>query len=180
MKKLWDSSEIQEAALLFDDLLKESEVVPAVRVIPVDRVATPKPPVIIPIPEREKGRRVYRGDRLEDTLVSMCKRGQFHGSVLADDSGLPLAIYNSPVQGEILAAFTSVLGKSLSESSRLLDQPNANNISMDINFLDKIVLRKFVVNEKPYFIMIISPQQVDERSELELSINLISTILSER
>ena len=178
MKKLWDSSEIQEAALLFDDLLKEPiEAVPAVPVVPA---AAPKAPAIIPIPEKEKGQRVYRGDRLEDTLVSMCKRGHFHGSVLADDSGLPLAIYNSPVQGEILAAFTSVLGKSLSESSRLLDQPNANNISMDINYMDKIVLRKFVVNEKPYYIMIISPQQVDERSELELSINLVSTILSER
>jgi hypothetical protein len=169
MKKLWDSSEIQEAALLFDDLLRE----PAA-------VKIPEPPVFMPGPVKEKGRKVYRGDRLEEALVSMCKRGEFSGSVLADDSGLPLAIYNSPVQGEVLAAFTSVLGKSLSESSRLLNQPNANNISMDINYMDKIVLRKFFVAEKPYFLMIISSQQVDERSELELSINYISTILSEK
>jgi len=169
MKKLWDSSEIQEAALLFDDLLNspfETEI--------------PKPPNIVSPPKQEKkSQSPFRGDRLEEALVSMCKRGEFRGSVLADNDGLPLAIYNSPVQGEILAAFTSVLGKSLSESSRLLNQPNANNISMDINYIDKIVLRKFLVNEKPYFLMIISPQNIDERSELELSINYISTIMSE-
>jgi hypothetical protein len=116
---------------------------------------------------------------LEEALVSMCKRGEFSGSVLADNNGLPLAVYNSPVKAEVLAAFTSVLGKSLSETSRLLDQPNANNISMDINYMDKIMLRKFLVEEKPYFLMVISPQHVDERSELELSINHISSILLE-
>lgn len=168
-RKLWDSSEILEATTLFNDLLKSSFT------------AEPAAPTGgIPGTGQQESQMVYRGDLLEDALVSMCNRGEFSGSVLADNNGLPLAIYNSPVDEDVLAAFTSVLGKSLTETGRLLNQPNANNISMDINYIDKVVLRKFHVKDKPYFLMIISPQQVDERAELELSINLVSNILKEK
>lgn len=169
MRKLWDSSEIQEAAALFNDLSKH--------------FFAAEPAVLtgrIPGTGQQAPQMVYRGDLLEEALVSMCSRGEFSGSVLADNNGLPLAIYNSPVDEDVLAAFTSVLGKSLAETGRLLNQPNANNISMDINYIDKVVLRKFHVEDKPYFLMIISPQQVDERAELELSVNLISNILKEK
>lgn len=166
MRKLWDSSEIQEAAELFNDLSKLSFI--AESAAPIGGITDTG---------QQVSQMVYRGDLLEDALVSMCNRGEFSGSVLADNNGLPLAIYNSPVDEDVLAAFTSVLGKALTETGRLLNQPNANNISMDINYIDKVVLRKFHVEAKPYFLMIISPQQVDERAELELSINLISNIL---
>jgi hypothetical protein len=169
MMKLWDCSEIQEAALLFKDLLRHAPAAPPAA-----------PGKTAPGAEEPPSQKPYRGDRLEEALVAMCKRGEFSGSVLADNNGLPLAIHNSPVEDDILAAFTSVLGKSLSETGRLLNQPNANNISMDINYMDKVVLRKFFVNDHPYFLMIIAPQDVDERAELELSINYISNILKEK
>jgi hypothetical protein len=169
MRKLWDSSEIQEAAVLFNDLLKDFT-------IPGSAALTSR---YTGTGERVSPH-VYRGDLLEEALISMCRRGDFTGSVLADNNGLPLAIYNSPVEADALAAFTSILGRSLEETGRLFDQPDANNISIDINYIDKVVLRKFPVNDEPYFVMVISPQEVDVRAELELSINHISAILKEK
>ncbi len=171
IRKLWDSSEIQEAAGLFNDLLKSA--------VPAGIAAS----LIDKLPgtggDTRGSRKIKRGDILEETLISMCGRGGFSGSVLADNNGLPLAIYNSPVEEDVLAAFTSILGKSLTESTRLLNQPNANNISMDIDYVNKLVLRKFLVDDTPFFLMIISPQHVDERAELELSINYITAIIKQ-
>lgn len=169
MRKLWDSSEIQEAAVLFKDLLKDFSIP---RSAVITDLYTGRGEQVPP--------HVYRGDLLEEALVSMCRRGDFNGSVLADNNGLPLAIYNSPVEIDALAAFTSILGRSLEETGRLFDQPEANNISVDINYIDKVVLRKFLVNDEPFFLMIISPQEVDVRAELELSINHISAIIKEK
>jgi hypothetical protein len=169
MRKLWDSSEIQEAAVLFKDLLKD--------------IAMPGSAVITDIytgAAEQVSPHVYRGDLLEDALVSMCRRGDFTGAILADNNGLPLAIYNIPMEVDALAAFTSILGRSLEETARLFGQPDANNISIDINYIDKVVLRKFQVNDEPFFLMIISPQEVDGRAELELSINHISAILKKK
>ena len=163
MKTLWDSSEIKEAASLFSDVLG------------VTAHASEPAPTLVPGPKREGS--LSRGDRLDESLMSMCNRGEFHGAVLADDSGLPLAVYNSPVADDVIAAFTSVLGKSLDRTAQLLKQPTANNISMDINYLDKLVLRKFQINEETYYLMIISPQHVDERAEVELTVTHISSIL---
>ena len=119
-----------------------------------------------------------RLDPLENALLRMCKRGGFHGAVLADFGGLPLAVHNSPVEGDLLAAFTTVMGESLVKAATLLNHTNANNISMDINYVDKIVLREFPVGESKYFLMIICPQTVDERAEVEVSIAHISEIIS--
>lgn len=166
MRTLWDSSEIKEAAALFNEILASSR----------------KPPVSPAAPPgmEKKGGAVYRGGQLEEELVSLCGRGEFSGAVLADINGLPLAVHNSPVEIDVLAASTSVLGESLEKTARLLNQPNVNNISMDINYMDKIVLRKFFIDKEPYFLMIISPQHVDERAEVDLSITHISTILKKR
>lgn len=172
MSKLWDSSEIKEAAALFNDILGRPKKAPG-------QTKSPAPEPGAPADNKGADGPVYRADRLEGALVSMCQRGEFSGSVLADNNGLPLAVYNSPVEGNVMAAFTSVLGQSLAETGRLLNEPNANNISMDINYIDKIVLRKFFLENKPFFLMIICPQHVDERAEVELSINQVSAILKE-
>jgi hypothetical protein len=164
-RTLSDSSEIKEAAALFNEILGKPG-------------KSPVPSAGAPGREKEPGP-VYRGDRLEGALISMCQRGDFRGAVLTDNHGLPLAVHNSPVNDETLAAFTSVLGESLVKTAHFLNQPNANNLSMDINDLDKIILRKFFVDDEPYFLMIISPQHVDERSEIELSTIEIADILSE-
>ena len=114
---------------------------------------------------------------LERALQGMCKRGGFQGAVIADFDGLPIAVYNSPVNDEILAAYSTVLGESLEKATIFLNQPDANNISIDINILDKIVLRKFVLNDLSYYIMVIARQDIDERAEVELLINQVIKIL---
>lgn len=114
---------------------------------------------------------------LERSLSGMCKRGGFHGAVIADLDGLPIAVFNSPVNDEVLAAYTTILGESLEKAASFLNQPDANNISIDINILDKIVLRKFTPEKTPYYLMVISPQDIDGRAEVELVINQISQIL---
>ncbi len=117
------------------------------------------------------------GNPLERLLSGMCKRGGFHGAVIADLDGLPIGVFNSPVNDEILAAYSTILGESLEKAASFLNQPDANNISLDINILDKIVLRKFSPDTTPYYLMIISPQNIDGRAEVELVINQISQIL---
>lgn len=121
----------------------------------------------------------YRGERLEYILSSMCRRGGLSGAVVADGKGLPLADFNSPVAGEILAAFTSVLGSALERAGQLLGESGAELISMDINYTDKVVLRRFTVAAEPYFLMVICSQELDERTELELSIEQLMAALSE-
>lgn len=115
---------------------------------------------------------------LENVLIEMCRRGGFHGAVIADINGLPLAVYNSPVNGDILAAYTSVLGESLEKASEFINMSDANNISMDINVLDKIVLRRFYLSRISYYLMIIAPQTIDERSEIEILLTKIPQVLN--
>lgn len=119
-----------------------------------------------------------RGDRIENALEVLCRRGGFKGAVIADTGGLPLAVYNSPVGANALAAFTSVLGSALEKAGHLLEQHGADNISMDINYADKVVLRRFSVEGFQYYLMIICPQNIDERSEIELSLEQMIAILS--
>lgn len=121
----------------------------------------------------------YRGDKLQYILSSLCKRGGFIGAVVADHKGLPLADFNSPVGGDILAAFTSVLGNALERGAMLLGESGADIISMDINYTDKVVLRRFAVRGEPYFLMGVCAQPVEERTELELSIEQLIAVLSE-
>jgi hypothetical protein len=189
MKTLKDSSEIQEAVKLFDELVAQSAVgfsgalrrAPAAprtaagRPTPAPRRRSSSPAPGPELPRPSEGH--YRGDRLENTLYAMCKRGGFQGAVIADGNGLPLAVYNSPVGDDAIAAFTIVLGDALEKAGRLLDQSDANNISLDINLTDKAVLRRFAISDLPYFMMMICPQDVDERAEAELSIDQIIAIL---
>ncbi len=81
----------------------------------------------------------YRDDRLEFELVAMCERGGFSGAVVSDTLGLPLAVHNSPVQTDSIAAFSSILGDALAKAGRFLGQPGAENISMHINDFSRYI-----------------------------------------
>ncbi len=116
-------------------------------------------------------------DPLYKLLAVMCKRGSFEGAVIADEDGLPLAVYNSPAEDQVLAAYASILGESLEKAESFLHQSEANNISMDINNLDKIVLRRFKLREVNFYLLIIAPQNIDERAEVELAISEIKRSL---
>ena len=119
----------------------------------------------------------FRDDVLEKTLEAMCRRGGMSGAVLADRMGFALAVHNSPVASEALAAFTSVLGYALDQAGTLLGETNAESIAIDINYTDKAVLRRFNVADNPLFMMVLCPQSVDERSEVEVTVEELSQIL---
>ena len=182
MKTLKDSSEIAEAARLFADLLRmqapeetKSEATDATK---ATEAAAQRPAPKEPLPEFKPSVSGYRSEQLEHALEVMCKRGGFVGAVIADMHGFALAVYNSPVESDALAAFTTVLGDALERAAYLLNQHGADNISMDINYVDKVVLKRFKVAEGRYFLMVICPQGSDERGEVELSIEQIISILS--
>jgi predicted regulator of Ras-like GTPase activity (Roadblock/LC7/MglB family) len=120
---------------------------------------------------------IYRGDKLANALYAMCQRGGFSGALIVDDNGLPLAVHQSPVPEEAIGAFAIVLGTALAKAGKLLGQHNAENISIDINYTEKIVLRRFMLGQSPGYLLVICPQEVDERGEVELSIEQIAQIL---
>ncbi len=201
MSSLTDSSEIREALGLFQDILQlqrdrdpawtgEPFAKPRLESI-VDRPpgeATDPFPIPEelpgttgisepPMPEPMEIEGEFRGDRLENLLFSMCRRGGFSGAVVSDRTGLPLAVYNSPVDGDTIAAFTSVLGDTLVKAGTFLGQHDAEYISMDINQMDKVVVRRFAFNGMEMFLMVLCPQEMDERAEMEVSIGQILSIL---
>ncbi len=195
MSRLTDSSELKEAVSLFHDLFGDGSpgvsgtvgrnlgVSPAIRAPqealkpeppPASVTAFTKPVTAAPMPAIEGE---FRGDKLENVLIAMCQRGQFIGAVISDIDGLPLAVHNSPVDVDNIAAFTSILGDALSKAGRYLEQHGADYISMDINYEDKIVVRQFSVGSFAMYIMVMCAQETDERSEVELSIQQIVSII---
>jgi len=207
MSMLKDSSELQEALGLFRALLDDQGPVfvggPSeppggnlragaefvCSVAPLSPGADPFPaqisspdkavskPVALSSAEFEPVEGEFRGDRLENVLIAMCRRGGFSGAVLSDSSGLPMAVFNSPVEIESVAAFTSVLGDALDKAGRYLQQHGADYISMDVNYEDKVVVRRFAIAEMNLYLMVLCPQSVDERSEVELSIQQLVSVL---
>ena len=49
---------------------------------------------------------------------------------------------------------------------------------MDINYTDKAVLRGLPLAGEPYYIMVLCPQHVDERIEVEVTEDAIIRILA--
>lgn len=192
MSRLTDSSELQEAIGLFQDLLENQGSVgapagsvgrnletgvmtgPAIGAPSAGTVtqALPSPPPRVDEIEGE-----FRGDRLENVLFAMCRRGGFSGAVVSDSTGLPLAAYNSPVDSERIAAFASVLGHAMGKAEEFLEQRGAEYISMDINYEDKIVVRRFGLGKIEMFLLVLCSQAMDERAEVEMSIEQIVSVL---
>jgi len=177
----WDCSELTEAASLLAELMpvsserttlvdlsKKTSIRPNPVDTPAKQLSSPSTSLIPTL----------RSDRLEDLLRAMCLRGGFIGAVIADQDGLPLAEYESPVEPDKIAAFTTVLGESLARAEDFLNETGANNISMDINYTDKVVLRRFYEKGLSYHLLVICPQNIDERSEMELSQEQFISLIS--
>ncbi len=144
----------------------------------VNQPKTEKAPLVEPLPVDRSIESVFTSDRLSALLEAMCRRGGFNGGVIADGSGLLLADYNCPVEAEAVAACGSVLGGAMEQAGALLGQNEASTLSFDINYVDKVALHRFNLERDSFFLMVICPQSVDERSEIEVSIEQIRAILS--
>ncbi|MCF6237740.1 MAG: hypothetical protein L3J79_02835 [Candidatus Marinimicrobia bacterium] len=185
MTLILDSSEIREALSLATELLTAKGILlPEIKTDDdegaiVKESSLPEVPMPVPAPELPVELK-YRSDRLEHVVVSMCQRSGFIGAVVTDDKGLPFVIINPPVSEEALSAFTSVLGEALERAGSLLGAHGAEYLSIDINYEDKIVLRRFLIDATTYYLMVICSQDIDERSEIELSIEQLTAILADQ
>ena len=111
--------------------------------------------------------------RLDVGAVDAELLGLDHGVEGPLDDVEPLVVAVTP-EGVLLA-----LGSAIERSSELLNESIAGHIAMDINYTDKLVLRRFLVSGEPYFLLVICPQEADERVEMELTIEQIIAILNQ-
>lgn len=177
-----DYSEIQEAAALLLTLLAPEQKTSTLS-FPGDDTRQERRETLLSTgvslqPSLEENGVSSRGERLDNALEALCRRGGFSGAVIADTLGLPVGVFNSPVSQDAIAAFTSVLGNAIDKAGHILNLHNADNISMDVNYTDKMVLRRFNVGDRLYFMMVICAQSIDERSEVELSLDQIIMMLN--
>ncbi|HEW79013.1 MAG TPA: ParA family protein [Phycisphaerales bacterium] len=124
------------------------------------------------------------GEKFEDDfytnlLKELCEKSDYYGAVLADEMGFPLADYNCPINTDALAAFTSVLGDSLEKAESILEQEDANNITLEINESDKVALRRLNALNSTYFLLVICPQAAVFPGLVELTISEIIAKLTE-
>lgn len=141
-------------------------------------------PAVIPAPEKAavaadgRGEIRFLEDEISDILLSMCRRGGFSGALVADAMGLSLGDFNCPVEPEAAAACSSVLGDAMERAGRLLGQSKADSISMGVNCVDKVALHRFELAGSPCYLMVVCPRHIDERSEVEVSIERLIEVLS--
>jgi len=121
---------------------------------------------------------LYRSERLDQALAAMCRRGGFSGALLADAGGLAVAEHKSPMDSNLVAAFTTVLAAAAEKAGALLNQHQAHHISLDIDYTSKAELRRFEAAGAPYHLVAICPQTVDARAEMEVSIPGLTSILA--
>jgi hypothetical protein len=150
MQRLADSFELREAAQLLGAILEDS-----------DQLSGP----------------AARGERLRDELSQLCVRARFAGAAVADAQGLLLASHAFPYSTEAAGALASVLGETLAKFQSVTGEARADAVSLDVGFADKLVARRFSADDESYFILASCEQSVDERAELELSIETIRAIV---
>lgn len=152
MQRLRDSSELKEATGLLDEMLKQQSAY-------------------------HLSASARRGERLSTSLRLMCDRAGFRGALVIDGDGLPLAVHEPAFAAEGVAALSVVLDKALKRASEILGSGDLVHVSIDINFEDKLVLRRFEVASAPYYLVLVAPQESDERAEVELSIDQLGHII---
>ena len=163
-----NQSEVVEDVALF---IETSSQQPVKR----EKAKTERPPQFVD--ERDLSASDFMGDKLENLLAKLCQQSGFQSALVADEQGLPIGAVNTPVEINVLAAFSSVLGGVIDKVPYFFEQYNANNISVDINYVDKAVVQKFLIGEVPFFLLIICSQDIDERAYIELFSDQITRLL---
>ena len=150
METLRDSSELKEAA----DILGEELVV------------------------RLRDQRSSREDKLRHKIRELAQRSRSRIVVLSDDQGLPLVAQGDAIDSERVSAAVTLLGDTLSRVGRIVGRPDAHYVALELSFDERLVVLQFEVQERTYYLFSIGPSDVDIRSELELSIMQVDSILS--
>ncbi len=127
----------------------------------------------------QTGASSFRADQLTTLLADMAARAGFDQVVLSDDTGLPLAAYGSEGGETVLSALAAVLGDALSRVGNYLETEKGESITVDVGYADKLVLRRFDFAAGTFYVIVLCSQDIDERSELELSVDSIRQILDQ-
>ncbi len=106
-------------------------------------------------------------DFFTDRLRDLCEKNGYNGALLADEMGLPLTSFNCPMDADALAAYTSVLGDTLEKAESVLEQEDANNISLEINESDRLVLHRFKALNSTYFLLVLCPRAASVPGSIE-------------
>lgn len=150
MSRLRTSSELQEAVTLLGELAAVS---------------------------RQAGSSIGRGERLERALAQLCARAHLHGAAIADEQGLVLAVHDAPFRVDVVGAVASILGDALGRAAKILEREGAHTIAIDSGVDEKIVVRRFECGDALYFLVVMCPIDLDERSEVEVSLAQFSSIV---
>jgi hypothetical protein len=147
MARLRDSSEIKEAASLLSGLLGE----------------------------QSSGR--FREVKLDRAIAALCDRAGFSSAAVVDERGLPIAVRSTAFPADNLAAFTAILGDALVRAAGVLGKGAPTSLSVDVDYTSKAFVRRFVVRDLPYLLVVFCPQDVDAQPEIELAIEPLAAIL---
>ena len=120
--------------------------------------------------ETDSDRTNFRNRRAEKILAGMCEQAGLIGAVIADRTGLPLAIHSlESGSADTVAAMAPELGKTLEKAAIYMDQPEANNISIDLGSGDRLFLRSFLIDSVRFYLVGICPQTIDPAGEMALA-----------
>jgi predicted regulator of Ras-like GTPase activity (Roadblock/LC7/MglB family) len=119
-----------------------------------------------------------RGNQLQDALARLCTRAGLGGALIADTSGLAVAASSQLAASENLAAFSTVLGDVLHKAGSYLGQEDATDVSIDINARQKVVLRRFALEGRPFYLLVLCDAGADPRAAMRDAVPEILSILA--
>ncbi len=108
-------------------------------------------------------------DLFTELLAELCESNGYNGALLADEMGFPLTTHNCAIASDAMAAFTSVLGDTLEKAESVLDQEDANNITLEINECDMIGLHRFRALNSTYFLLVHCPRAAAFPGSIEMT-----------
>jgi hypothetical protein len=143
---------------------------------PVDP-ATPAPEVALAQDEAplDPG---TRAGRMEAILRGLCGRPGVRGALLADSSGLAMAIHGGPFPAERLAAFSTMLGSALDGAGRLLDSRGADRISLRLSEAETALLARFPCEGLLFHLLVLCLPAVAERVDVRPAVAGLQRVLA--
>jgi hypothetical protein len=134
---------------------------------------SPDNPVSVEIEDESQ----YTDDKLGNVLMRMCKRGDFSIGIVFDKEGFMLAKYGKKFEDSIVSALASILGTTQDKVRATIESPSHGAVSVDLDFMDKMVLARFDMDNSGFYLLVVCAQDRDVSEEFELTISEIKTVL---
>ncbi|MEM6823367.1 MAG: hypothetical protein AAF558_15675, partial [Verrucomicrobiota bacterium] len=114
----------------------------------------------------------YQGT-LPEILDELCKRGQFSGALITDNSGLLIAEKDCPIAAGALAASCTIMGTAMHRTAALLDLTEAGQMILGLNKKYEMRLNHFMISDTLYYLAVICHRDVDHRGEVRKAIDAL-------